>query len=187
MVRRQIVLWVFTLALVTTSFGKLGAGPRQGGVPPQHFYADYFSGHVSVQGVVPPIGTSLVACVDDCRTGFESEPALLSTGGAFSLLEVNPPEQFLRGRQITFYLVNQHGRIQATETTIFEGAYAINKLNLIFDQPLPTPLPPPALPRVGDPVVAGLPRLALATGSAAIAVGTLLMVLGRRRSFTRLG
>lgn len=182
--RRQIVLWVITAALLTTSFSMLGAGPQQGGVPPQPFFADYFSGQVSVQGRVPPAGIRLVACIDDCRTGFESEPAPLSAGGAFSLLEVNPADRFLRGRQITFYLVNQHGRIKATETTIFEGAYAIIKLNLSFDQPLPTPLPPPALPRVGDPVVASLPKLALAAGSGAIAVGALLILLGRRRSLT---
>ncbi len=182
--RRHIVLWVITSAILATSFAMLGAGPRQGGVPPQPFFADYFSGQVSVQGAVPPAGIRLVACIDDCLTGFESEPAPLSAGGAFSLLEVNPADRFLRGRQITFYLVNQHGRIKATETAVFEGAYAINKLRLSFDQPLPTPLPPPALPRVGDPVGAGLPRLALATGLAAIAVGTLLMVLGRRRALT---
>ena len=185
--RRKIILWLITSVLLTTSFGLLGAGPQQGGVPPQPFFADYFSGQVTVQGAVPPPGTQLVACIDDCRTGFESKPVLMSSGGAFSLLEVNPPERFLRGRQITFYLVNQHGRIKATETANFEGAYAINKLNLSFDQPLPRPLPPPALPRVGDPVVASLPKLALGTGSAAIAIGALLILLGRRRYVTGRG
>ena len=121
-----------------------------------------------------------MACVADCET-FQSKPVLLTGGGAFHLLEVNPSNRFLRGDPISFYLVNAHGRIQAAESVLFEGAYAIARLNLSFDQPLPTPLPPPLLPQVGDPVLPILPRAALALGTIMLAGGLALLMLNRRR------
>lgn len=177
MLRRNIgavaVVFLASLALV-------GAGPRQSELPPQPFFADYFSGVVRLQGSPAPTGTQLVACVADCET-FQSKPVLLTGGGAFNLLEVNPSNRFLRGDPISFYLVNAHGRIQAAESVLFEGAYAIARLNLSFDQPLPTPLPPPLLPQVGDPVLPILPRAALALGTVTLAGGLALLMLNRRR------
>ena len=177
MLRRKIgavaVVFLASLALV-------GAGPRQSELPPQPFFADYFSGVVRLQGSPAPTGTQLVACVADCET-FQSKPVLLTGGGAFHLLEVNPSNRFLRGDPISFYLVNAHGRIQAAESALFEGAYAISRLNLSFDQPLPTPLPPPLLPQVGDPVLPILPRASLALGTVMLAGGLALLMLNRRR------
>ena len=177
MLRRKIgvvaVVFLASLALV-------GAGPRQSELPPQPFFADYFSGVVRLQGSAAPAGTQLVACVADCET-FQSKPVLLTRGGAFQLLEVNPSNRFLRGDPISFYLVNAHGRIQAAESALFEGAYAIATLTLSFDQPLPTPLPPPLLPQVGDPVLPFLPRASLALGTVMLAGGLALLILNRRR------
>ncbi len=177
MLRRKIgAVAVVFLASLTL----MGAGLRQSEVPPQPFFADYFSGVVRLQGSAAPAGTQLVACVADCET-FQSKPVFLTGGGAFRLLEVNPSNRFLRGDPISFYLVNAHGRIQAAESALFEGAYAIARLNLSFDQPLPTPLPPPLLPQVGDPVLPILPRAALALGTVMLAGGWALLMLNRRR------
>ncbi len=179
MLRRKIgavaVVFVASLAL-------LGAGPRQSELPPQPFFADYFSGVVRLQGSPAPAGTQLVACVVDCET-FQSKPVLLTRGGAFNLLEVNPSNRFLRGDPISFYLLNAHGRIPAAESAHFEGAYAIVRLNLSFDQPLPRPLPPPLLPQVGDPVLPLLPQASLALGTVMLAGGMALLLLKRRRMF----
>ena len=177
MLRRKIgavaVVFLASLALV-------GAGPRQSELPPQPFFADYFSGVVRLQGSPAPTGNQLVACVGDCET-FQSKPVSLTSGGAFHLLEVNPSNRFLRGDPISFYLVNAHGRIQAAESALFDGAYAIARLNLSFDQPLPTPLPPPLLPQVGDPVLPLLPQASLALGTVTLAGGLALLILSRRR------
>jgi hypothetical protein len=178
--RRKIGGCLAVAVVLLASLALVGAGPRQSEVPPQPFFADFFSGVVRLQGSPAPAGTQLVACVDDCET-FQSKPVLLTSGGAFHLLEVNPSDRFLRGDTISFYLVNAYGRIQAAESALFEGEYAIARLNLSFDHPLPTPLPLPMLPQVGDPVLPILPRAALALGTVMLAGGLALMMLNRRR------
>ena len=180
MLRRKIGGCLAVAVVFLASLALLGAGPRQSGLPPQPFFADYFSGVVWLQGSPAPMGTQLVACVADCET-FQSKPILLTGDGTYFLLEVNPSNRSLRGDPISFYLVNAHGRIQAAESAFFEGAYAIVSLNLSFDQPLPTPLPPPLLPQVGDPVLPILPRAALALGTVILAGGLALLMLNRRR------
>ena len=178
--RRKIGSCLAIALVFLVSFALLGAGPRQSEVPPQPFLADYFSGVVLLQGSPAPPGTQMVACVDDCQT-FQSKPVLLNSSGGYHLLKVNPSDRFLRGDPVNFYLVNAHGRIQAAESVIFEGEYAITRLNLSFDQPLPAPLPAPLLPQVGDPVLPILPRAALALGTVLLAGGLALLTLSRRR------
>ena len=171
--------------LALWALGALGAGPQQQGgkLPPQPFFSDYFSGHVFLEGRPAPSGLLLVACINDCADIFQSQGVVLDQGGTYNLLEVNPEDQLLRGHPVSFYLVNEHGRIKAGETAVFEGAYSLNRVNLTFDQPLPQPLPPPGLPPVGDTVVPQLPRLALGLGGAALALGVALLLLRRRRAF----
>ena len=180
MLRRKIGGCLAVAVVFLASLALVGAGPRQSELPPQPFFADYFSGIVRLQNSPAPAGTQLVACVPDCET-FQSKPVLLTGGGAYNLLEVNPSNRFLRGDPISFYLVNAHGRIQAAESALFEGAYPIARLNLSFDQPLPTPLPPPLLPQVGDPVLPILPWASLALGTVMLAGGLALLMLNRRR------
>ena len=177
--RRKIGGGLVLAVVFLVSVALVGAGPRQSEVPPQPFFADYFSGVVLLQGAPAPMGTELIACVKDCET-FQSIPLLLTGGGTFHLLQVNPSNRFFRGDLISFYLVNAHGRIKATESALFEGAYAITKLNLTFAQPLPTPLPPPLLPQVGDPLLPILPQVALALGTVLLAAGLALAVKSRR-------
>ena len=74
-------------------------------------------------GKVPPEGTALVACIDDCMTGFESAPYSLKADGTFDQLEVNPTQENLVGHLITFYLVNEFGRIAAVETRPYVGVF----------------------------------------------------------------
>ena len=162
------------------SLALLGAGPRQSEVPPQPFLADYFSGVVLLQGSPAPTGTQMVACVSNCET-FQSKPVLLNGSGGYHLLKVNPSDRFLRGDPVSFYLVNAYGRIRAAESVIFEGEYATTRLDLSFDQPLPTPPPAALLPQVGDPVLPVLPRAALALGTILLAGGLALLMLSRRR------
>lgn len=121
----------------------LGAGPRQGGVPPQPYGANFFSGVITVQGQPPPAGTQVIGCVADCGDIFESKPVLTDADGSYVALELNPVNEDLVGRIISFYLVNQFGRIAAIETRRFEGDFNIYPLDLTFTDPLPlfTPLP----------------------------------------------
>jgi hypothetical protein len=179
---RKIGLLALASTLITGIFAMLGAVPEQeGGVPPQPFFADYFSGRVLIQGVPAPGDTQLVACVDECII-FESQPVRLTSGGKFNLLEVNPENRRLRGRAIKFYLVNQYDSIQAVETMVFEGAYNITRLDLNFSDPLPTLASDTALPPVGDPVIPVIPQIALGVGSVIAVAGGLLLMVARRRA-----
>ena len=121
----------------------LGSGPRQGGVPPQPYGANFFSGVVMVQGQIPPSGTQIVGCLTDCLQLFESEPALTDEGGNYVALQINPDDEELVGRIINFYLVNEFGRIAASETRRFEGDFSIYPLDLTFTDPVPVLIIPP--------------------------------------------
>jgi len=179
--RAELVIGCIVLALLC-----LGAGPKQSEVPPQAFFADYFSGRVVLKGGVPPEGIVLVACIKDCET-FRSEEVTLDIEGKFALMEVNPDDRFLRGDEILFYLANAHGKIQAEETIPFEGEYSIVEIVLHFNSELPKPMAPPALPEVGDPLLVLLPKVAIILGVMFVGTGGLLALIGFRRKFQAIG
>ena len=121
----------------------IGAGPRQGGVPPQPYGANFYSGVVTVQGQTPPAGIQIVGCVADCAEIFESEPVLTDADGNYVAIQLNPDDEELVGRIISFYLVNEFGRISASETRRFEGDFNIYELDLTFTDPIPVFAPTP--------------------------------------------
>lgn len=178
--RRKMKLLAAMLVLIITSISMLGAGPDPGGLPPQPFLSDYFSGRVLIENKLAPFGVTLVACIGDCQTGFQSVPVVIGAAGQYRLLEINPEDRSLRGRDITFHVVTPWGRIQAGQTAIFQGAYNLNELELTFPDPVPVPPPVPSLPAVGDTVVPVIPRFALGFGLVGLASG-LLLLLARRR------
>lgn len=137
-----------------------------------------------------------MACVQNCGV-WESDPIEIQPEGEYRVLVVGGPEALL-GQRITFWIVNDFGRIQARETAVFEepaNADALTQtLNLSFDDPLPsapptptitpTPQPTPVPPIPGDPSVSNLSRIALIAGIVAVVVGgVLLFVVRRRRAF----
>ena len=122
----------------------LGAAPRQGGVPPQPYGANFFSGAVTVQGEIPPAGSLIIGCVADCADVFQSDPVQTDADGNYVALQLNPDDEELVGRILTFYLVNSFGRIAATETRRFEGDFNIYALDLTFTGPVPTFSPDPS-------------------------------------------
>ena len=188
-----IILSIISLSVV--AFAWVGAGPQQAERPPQPFFQDFFSGFVLLQGSPPPEGTLLIACIDGCDNGFESASYVLDADGTFDQLEVNPDNEDLVGHQITFYLVNEFGRIQAVETRPYIGVFDFYVQNLTFvdsmpipkptplpDSPTPTPKPTPtaSLPVAGDPSVARIPKIALMAGIVIALSGGSLMVMAKR-------
>ena len=194
MVWREVTLLVLNCALVASALGTMGAVPGQDERPPQPFFRDFFSGTVSLQGAPPPSGTQLIACVDSCVTWFESLPVQLQPEGRYDLLEVNPSDEASIGRLVSFYLINEFGRIKAAKTRGFVGVFDFYTVNLTFNDPLPVPTPTPTvtpiptltptavLPVPGDPGVTAIPRLALIIGAASVAAGAGLILLARRRA-----
>ena len=172
--------------------GLVAAGPNQAERPPQPFFQDFFSGSVLQQGSAPPEGTLLIACIDGCESGFESAPYSLKADGTFDQLEVNPDNENFVGHIITFYLVNDFGRIQAVETRPYIGVFDFYVQDLTFVDPMPVPQPTPlpnptsrptptaSLPVAGDPSVAELPKIALMAGAVAVVLGGGLMFVARR-------
>ena len=191
--RRFQAIVFFTAGLLLVAFAILGVGPSQVERPPQPFFQDFFSGTVLVQGSPPPEGTLLIACIDGCDTGFESAPYGLKADGTFAQLEVNPDDETLVGRPITFYLVNEFGRIRAVETRPYIGVFDFYVQDLTFVEPMPVPPPTPAptptprptptasLPIAGDPALARLPKIALMAGAAAVVLGAGLLFASRRQ------
>jgi hypothetical protein len=181
-----------TAGLLIATFAWLGAGPNQAERPPQPFFQDFFSGSVLLQGTPAPEGTLLIACIDGCETGFESAPYSLKANGTFDQLEVNPVSEDLVGHTITFYLVNDYGKIRAVESRPYIGVFDFYVQDLTFIDPLPlaqpaalpdpTPRPTPtaSLPVAGDPSVAQLPKIALMAGTVAVLLGGGLLVALRR-------
>ena len=192
--RWEVTFLVLFCAVFGSAISTLGTVLAQDERPPQPFFQDFFSGRVSLHGAPPPVGTQLLACVDDCVTGFKSQLVELEPGGEFNFLEVNPSDEALIGRQVSFYLVNRYGRIQAAETRPFVGVFDFYTINLTFNDPLPVPTPTPTitpvptltptavLPIPGDPRVTAIPRLALIIGAAAVAAGAGLILVARRRT-----
>ena len=177
-VRRRIH---YLAVLAICSLASIGAVPLQSGVPPQPYNADLFSGRVYLGPDLAPPGTRMLACVDDCGV-FETEAVTLDPDGSYKLLAIHPEDRSLRGRPISFYLLNQHGRIKAAEITYFEGGFNAVNLDLHFEGPLPSPPVAPDLPVVGDPMVPQLPKVALGMGILLLVAGLLLLVVRGRRA-----
>ena len=183
--RRKFEVLAIISALAVSLLGLLGAAPRQeGGAPPRPFFPDFFSGVATVQGKPAPLGSQLVACINDCQSGYQSAPVKVQAGGNFSSLTVAPQDRALLGGTITFYLVNEFGRIRAAETPVFEASKSFITLTLTFSDPTPTAKPtptpapaPPALPMVGDSVVPLIPKVALGLGGTLTMSGALLLLL----------
>lgn len=192
---RRTFKTIFQMAsLLLLVFVLLGAGSSQDERPPQPFFQDFFSGTVLLQGIAPPAGTLLIACIDDCDTGFQSAGYTLQGDGRFDQLEVDPSSEALVGHTIYFYLVNEHGRIRAEESRSYIGVFDFYVQDLNFVDPLPAPEPGPtpeatprptptaSLPIAGDPSVAQLPKLALLAGVAAVVAGAGLLLAARRKA-----
>ena len=192
--RRQIGFLATISILLMGAFATLGAVPGQGERPPQPFFQDFFSGRVSLQGAPAPAGEQLVACIGSCTTGFASQPVKVEPEGSYSGLELNPADEDLIGRLVTFYLVNDFDRIKAAETWTFVGVFDFYTLDLTFTDPMPMPtptptMPPPptvtptaSLPVPGNPAVTAIPRLALIIGAIAVVCGAALLLVARRRA-----
>ncbi len=160
--------------------------------PPQPFFQDFFSGKVTLHGVPPPAGTLLVACIDRCADGFQSEPYVLKADGTFDQLEVNPRKENFVGHTITFYLLNSFGRIKALEERPYIGVFDFYVQNLTFEDPMPAPSPTPvpdptlmptptaSLPIAGDPTVTILPKFAVILGICGVVSGGALLLVARR-------
>ena len=191
--RRQSTVILLITVFLLSSLALMGAGPNQAERPPQPFFQDFFSGTVLLQGSPPPDGTQLIACIDACDTVFQSVPYSLKADGSFDQLEVNPSSEDLVGHTITFYLVNEYGRIRAVESRPYVGVFDFYVQDLIFLDPMPipdpTPVPDPtprltptaSLPVAGDPSVARLPKMALMAGGAAVVAGAGLLLAARRK------
>ena len=139
---RRMSQTIGLIALITlTALALVGATPRQSGVPPLPYNADIFSGAIYLDGAPAPEGLQMVACVSTCDE-FQTQTVLTGPGGSYSVLAIHPENRSLRGAQITFHIVNQHGRIQAQEHVYFEGGFNSEVLDLNFTGPLPAPAPP---------------------------------------------
>ena len=144
--RRFAFRLVLVAALCLGALALLGAAPSQRERPPQPFFPDFISGYVTLQGQPAPAGAVLVACIEDCESIYQSEPQTIGADSRYELLQLAPEDEATIGRDVYFYLVNEHGRIEAVETHRFVGVRDVYSINLTFTGPLPTPPPPTPTP-----------------------------------------
>ena len=120
-------------------------GQDQGKRPSQPLLQDFYSGVATVQGSPAPSGTLLVACVDSCAT-YQTASVTVGDSGAYTGLMLEPTDHRMIGRDVTFHIINQHGSIQASETSEFYGVYDLYTRDLTFNSPLPAPATPTPIP-----------------------------------------
>ena len=63
-----------------------------------------------------PLGTPALSCVYVCSL-FETQIIYLIFDGGHELFAIHGKDKVLGVRQISFYLLNEYGRIKAVETT----------------------------------------------------------------------
>ena len=135
----------------------LGATASQGTIPP---LPDIFAGTATVNGAAAPEGAQLVACVDNELCGPDAEDqryrtpsgdGIVGTNGSFPILTAQglTESQRAQGATIHFFLINEHGRVKAAETSRYgelpPGGLPYRTLSLTFGAaPTPEPTPPPA-------------------------------------------
>ena len=142
--RAKWAVWPLAAAMAILALALVAAAPaQQDGRPPQPLYQDFFSGTVTVQGEHPPVGTEMVACIDLCAD-YQSRKVAIGASGAFTGLELAPTNPALIGRDVTFYIANQYGSIQADQTLRFDGVYNSLTVSLTFSDAIPDGVPTPA-------------------------------------------
>ena len=124
-----------------------------------------YHGTVTIQGSPAPEGMLVVACVGGCEDGWEAtktgdaaQAVRTLAGGGYKALIVGPPDDSFVGGDITFWIVNEYGRIQATETASFDpGGKLYVQLNLTFDDAAPEPDPTPTPEPTATPIPTAAP------------------------------
>jgi hypothetical protein len=207
------VLWrtIALVAVTAAAAAIMGAGQPQ--ALPE--YPNVFSGSVTIAGEPAPDGVEIFARVGSsyqsnvARPGFEAHerPIVLTEGGRYENLKVQPTGTNNIGRSITFFATYGNGEVQAAETLNFQpGPFFENNHDLTFaalppgaaeptpvstteattptpaePTPPPSPSPTPVLPIPGDPNIPRISQLVLVLGAAAIIAGGAMLMLIRRR------
>ena len=131
----------------------MGAMPKQESVPPQPFYADFYSGRVGVTDEWPEVGVKLYACVLDCSR-FRTEMVGVDVkSGWYEGLKIDPSDKRLLYQEVTFYLDNGLGSVKAPETSVMEGAFIRKIVDLTFDGPAPTEIIEEPMKEATDTIV----------------------------------
>ena len=156
--RGRFVLPIALILYGVVLLALLGATASQGSIPP---LPDIFAGTASVDGQPAPEGAQLVACVDNLVCGPEQEDpryltspgdGIVAANGSFPILTAQGETESQRsqGATIHFFLLNEHGRVKAAETSVYgelpPGGLPYRSITLTFGAvatPTPTPTPPP--------------------------------------------
>ena len=137
---KNTTTWVRIFILMLSSWVTvigMGAMPKQESVPPQPFYADFYSGRVTVTDEWPNTGVKLYACVLDCNR-FRTEMVEVDVkSGLYEGLKIDPSDKRLLYQEVTFHLDNGLGSVKASETSSMEGAFIRKIVDLTFDAPVP--------------------------------------------------
>ena len=203
MVFSRLRIGILVGSCVFAAAAVLAAVPREGLAQPEIPFPANYGGKVLIMGEPAAKDTNLVACIEGCDTGYQSQPAVIPEAGRYVTLTVAPETRSFEGGTLIFHIVNEFGSIQADETATYNEPKGVEEfvktLDLNFPEPLPTAplptptatppptptlLPTPFLPIPGDTSVSQVASIALVAGIASLLVGgAILLLMRRRRAF----
>ena len=177
----SVVLLALVVLLGTVAWWGTAASAQ--GLPPPAPVV--YSGAVTVGGEPAPDGLQIVARILD----YQSQP-VLTTGGAYSLLTVGPPDGTYLFNKVTFHILDHELKALEEEALFLGGPAFVEGFDLTFPAlppltPTPTPSPTPAATASPTPLsTPSAPPIAPVVYSGAVIVGGQpapdgLLVVGR--------
>ena len=129
---RSRVAAIFTgLLMLTTLLASLAAGPDEPKASSVNNDWEVFEGHAYADNRAAPSGVSLVACLGGCEHGFQTKPVITGEDGIYQV-RVEPGQIRPDGRMVTFWLLDDSGRVEADQDVLFRGQGETRVLDLNF-------------------------------------------------------
>ena len=131
------------MLLLITSLASLGAGPDEPKASTVTDDWEIFEGHAYADNRAAPSGVALVACLGGCDEGYQTDPVITGKDGIYEV-KIDPGQARPVGRMVTFWLIDDTGRVEADQDVLFRGQGETRILDLNFID-LPSAIAPSAI------------------------------------------
>lgn len=128
--RRAVAIFAGLLLLVTL-LASLAAGPDDTKASNVNNDWEIFEGHAYAANRAAPSGVSLIACLGGCDDGYRTDEVITGKDGLYQV-KVEPGQSRPIGRMVTFWLLDDSGRVEADQDVLFRGQGETRVLDLNF-------------------------------------------------------
>ncbi len=129
--KRKVVSIFTVLLLLSTLLASLAAGPDDPRASTVNNDWEIFEGHAYADNRAAPSGVSLIACLGGCEDGYQTEAVVTGKDGLYQV-RVEPGQTRPIGRMVTFWLLDDSGRVEADQDVLFRGQGETRVLDLNF-------------------------------------------------------